>query len=102
MSPLLRLCRCGEAVERAPCPRCKQELAARKVDRSWRERQRRKRVVAAWVREHGYVCPGYGRPAHPASDLTADHITPRSGGGEHGPLRVLCRRCNSARGARRP
>ena len=33
-------------------------------------------------------------------DLTADHITPLARGGHPlGPLRVLCRRCNSRRGA---
>jgi 5-methylcytosine-specific restriction enzyme A len=33
-------------------------------------------------------------------DLTADHIIPLARGGHPlGPLRVLCRRCNSARGA---
>jgi 5-methylcytosine-specific restriction protein A len=33
------------------------------------------------------------------TDLTADHITPIAVGGDPlGPLRVLCRRCNSSRG----
>jgi 5-methylcytosine-specific restriction endonuclease McrA len=33
-----------------------------------------------------------------ATDLTADHITPLARGGHPlGPLRVLCRRCNSRR-----
>ena len=33
-------------------------------------------------------------------DLTADHITPIANGGHPlGPLRVLCRSCNSRRGA---
>jgi 5-methylcytosine-specific restriction endonuclease McrA len=32
-------------------------------------------------------------------DLTADHIVPVSEGGTHGPLRVLCRRCNTSRGS---
>jgi 5-methylcytosine-specific restriction endonuclease McrA len=99
MSPLLRVCGCGALVEHPPCPDCK--LRTRKPDRSWGERQRRKRTVAAWVRRNGWVCPGWGeRDAHPSRDLTADHITPRAHGGEHGPLRVLCRSCNSSRGAR--
>lgn len=46
------------------------------------------------------VCPGWDRPAHPSDDLTADHVLPRARGGEQGgPLRVLCRPCNSARQA---
>lgn len=33
-------------------------------------------------------------------DLTGDHITPLAQGGHPlGPLRVLCRRCNSSRGS---
>jgi 5-methylcytosine-specific restriction endonuclease McrA len=36
------------------------------------------------------------------TDLTADHITPRSRGGLNVPsnYRVLCRRCNGAKGAK--
>lgn len=34
------------------------------------------------------------------SDLTADHVIPVSQGGTNGPLRVLCRTCNSRRGDR--
>ena len=33
-------------------------------------------------------------------DLTADHIIPVIDGHGSGPLRVLCRACNSARGSR--
>jgi 5-methylcytosine-specific restriction endonuclease McrA len=36
-----------------------------------------------------------------ADDLTADHVVPLAVGGDPlGRLRVLCRRCNSGRGAR--
>jgi 5-methylcytosine-specific restriction endonuclease McrA len=104
MSPLLVVCQCGEFVERKPCPACAKKQAAgkRTRDRTWRERQRRKRAVDAWIRLHGHVCPGYQRPAHEAHDLTADHVHPRSHGGEHGRLEILCRACNSAKGARQP
>jgi 5-methylcytosine-specific restriction enzyme A len=71
------------------------------------ERQRRARAVAAHVAAHGYVCldcPYYQRthPADPVDNpLTADHVIPVGAGGpEGGPLRVLCRRGNSSRGAR--
>jgi len=58
------------------------------------------RAVADWRAKHGDVCPGYNRPPHPATDLTADHLLPRAqGGGPGSPLAVLCRSCNSARGA---
>jgi 5-methylcytosine-specific restriction endonuclease McrA len=62
------------------------------------EQRRRSEVVAAWVGEYGWLCPGWQRPPHPRRDLTADHVVPRSMGGEDGELRVLCRSCNSSRG----
>jgi 5-methylcytosine-specific restriction enzyme A len=34
------------------------------------------RVLRAWRGEHGDWCPGYVREAHPAIDLTADHVVP--------------------------
>jgi hypothetical protein len=48
--------------------------------------------------------PGYserpGRPAHPATDLTADHAGMVGlGAPAHGPLVVRCRSCNAARAA---
>jgi 5-methylcytosine-specific restriction enzyme A len=66
---------------------------------SYAEKQRRKAVVAAHVAKYGWVCPGYGRMLHPSRDLCADHLIPRVGGGEYGPLGVLCRSCNARRGA---
>jgi 5-methylcytosine-specific restriction protein A len=97
---------------RRACSVCRQSLAAderhghepqRKpapasARYSWAERKRRAETVAAWVLVHGWVCPGYGVPPHPASDLTADHLIPRSLGGEHGPLGVACAGCNARRG----
>ena len=42
------------------------------------------------------TCPGYGVPAHAATDLTLDHVIPLSrGGAVLGPTRVLCRGCNT-------
>ena len=35
------------------------------------------RVLRAWRGEHGDWCPGFGRPAHPARDLTVDHVVPK-------------------------
>ena len=55
-------------------------------------------VVRAWVREQGWVCPGWRRPAHPSRRLTADHVVPLARGGaalDRGNLAVLCVDCNS-------
>ena len=60
------------------------------------------RVLRAWRGEHGDWCPGYGRRAHRASDLTVDHVVPLAAGGaafDIGNTAVLCRSCNSTKGA---
>jgi 5-methylcytosine-specific restriction protein A len=60
------------------------------------------RVLRAWRGEHGDWCPGYQRPAHAAVDLTVDHVTPLAAGGapfDIGNTAVLCRSCNSSKGA---
>ena len=63
------------------------------------------RVLRAWRGQHGNWCPAYQRDAHPASDLTVDHVVPLAAGGA--PLAiancaVLCRSCNSTKGASAP
>jgi 5-methylcytosine-specific restriction protein A len=60
------------------------------------------RVLRAWRGEHGNWCPGYQRRAHPAVDLTVDHVVPLAAGGapfDIGNTAVLCRSCNSTKGA---
>jgi 5-methylcytosine-specific restriction protein A len=60
------------------------------------------RVLRAWRGEHGNWCPGYQRDAHPAADLTVDHVVPLAAGGasfDIGNCAVLCRSCNSTKGA---
>ncbi len=55
---------------------------------------------AAWVQDHGLVCPGWHRAQHTVNnirDLTGDHILPQNHGGRYGALRVLCLSCNSTR-----
>ena len=65
------------------------------------ESRRRKAVVESWRSRYGNVCPGFGRPPHVATDLTADHVVPIvAGGAPSGRLSVLCRSCNSRKGAR--
>ena len=63
------------------------------------------RVLRAWRGLHGEWCPGYQRDAHPASDLTTDHVVPLAAGGAPlaiGNCAVLCRSCNSTKGASEP
>jgi 5-methylcytosine-specific restriction protein A len=60
------------------------------------------RVLRAWRGEHGNWCPGYDRPPHAAADLTVDHVVPLAAGGapfDVGNTAVLCRSCNSTKGA---
>jgi 5-methylcytosine-specific restriction endonuclease McrA len=68
-------------------------------------RRHRAATVKAHVDEHDGMghCPGYGVPPHVVfpSELTADDVVPIARGGDPmQPLRVLCRSCNSRRGAR--
>lgn len=69
---------------------------------SWRERQYKRVTVENYIKQYGYLCPGYEVPPHIVgkdNPLTADHIVPKHAGGDpFGPLRVLCRKCNSRRG----
>ena len=60
------------------------------------------RVLRAWRGEHGNWCRAYQRDAHPAVDLTVDHVVPLAAGGapyDIGNTSVLCRSCNSTKGA---
>jgi len=68
--------------------------------RAWQ--RLRARVLRAWRGDRGNWCPGYQRPAHPAADLTVDHVIPLAAGGapfDIGNTAVLCRSCNSTKGA---
>ena len=107
---LLRPCiGCGTTVRgKARCRDC-QALAdrakrARRPDLDdHHERERRRRTVADHRAIVGDWCPGLPdqrRPAHPAADLTADHVKEVAKGGRpDGPLVVRCRSCNAARSA---
>lgn len=93
MSAVGRICKvCGDV-------NC---AAHRRVSPSYVQTQRRKAAVQDHIQAYGMYCPGWlNRPGHlvtPPNDLTADHIIPVArGGSEDGPLRVLCRSCNSAK-----
>ena len=70
-----------------------------KMARTAPERRRRAAAVAAHRAAHGDWCPGYQRPGHPATDLTADDVVPVSATGRPSEqLEVLCRSCNSRKG----
>ena len=58
------------------------------------------------IQEHGRVCHRCGKKIKKDVDLTVDHIKPRSKfpdlALDKSNLRVLCRQCNSRKGAREP
>lgn len=89
------------AIHQRQANRHRHRTTPTKATRTWSERKRRARAVDEHRAEHGDWCPGYQRPAHEATDLTADHIQSVAAGGRpDGPHQVLCRACNSAKGAR--
>ena len=108
---LLRPCiGCGRQVRgKARCVDCQGQAdrakRARRPDLDdAAERKRRARLVADHRATIGDWCPGVpelGRGAHPAANLSADHLVQVAAGGlETGPLIVRCIPCNSARSAR--
>jgi hypothetical protein len=80
------------------------KVAKRPDRKTYAETERRRRAVASWRATVGDWCPGVpelDRGAHPAANLTADHVIEVAAGGlESGPLVVRCGPCNSARSAR--
>ncbi|WP_072689296.1 HNH endonuclease [Rhodococcus marinonascens] len=87
---------------RAERERHQRQTTPTKRTRTWGEQKRRKAAVDRHRATVGNWCPGYQRPAHPAADLTADHIDEISlGGAPDGELQVCCRSCNSAKAGRR-
>ncbi len=95
--PLVRCPVCGELSRSAGrCRRC----AAVKKSRRNADAAAGAALVTAWRAEQGNWCPGWGRPGHQSSDLTASHrgsVADGAGGGFDG---VLCRGCNARRGRR--
>jgi 5-methylcytosine-specific restriction enzyme A len=106
--PAVKLCTvCGVVTSRAGS-RCTEH--ARQSNRSrhnalystpaWQRLSAR--VLRVWRGERGNWCPGYQRHAHRAADLTVDHVVPLAAGGapfDIGNTAVLCRSCNSTKGA---
>ena len=106
--PAVKLCTvCGVVTSRAGS-RCTEH--ARQSNRSrhnalystpaWQRLSAR--VLRVWRGERGNWCPGYQRHAHRAADLTVDDVVPLAAGGapfDIGNTAVLCRSCNSTKGA---
>lgn len=99
---------CGRLSYKPRCGNCMRahEKAYKKTARpayDYKERKRREAAVAAHRKDWGEVCFGWRRKPHPTSPdnpLTADHVKSVAAGGlESGELSVLCRSCNSAKGA---
>jgi len=88
------------------CQRKRDQAKAKRRPDLHNDRAERRRRAAA-VAEHratvGDWCPGVpelGRAAHPAANLSADHVVEVAAGGPvFGPLVVRCGPCNSARSA---
>lgn len=99
--PPRRCVRCRQLV--AAGVRCECAGATTKRGYTNAERVRRARAVADHLEAYGPVCPGWRREMHevqPAT-LTADHVLAVAAGGtQDGALQVLCRSCNSSKGAR--
>lgn len=95
---------CGTLTRQSRCPTHQRATAAAKRATRPRlpgETARRAATVAQWRATYGDWCPGWQRPGHHASDLTADHVQAVAAGGlETGALSVLCRACNGTKGAR--
>jgi 5-methylcytosine-specific restriction protein A len=110
MTGLPRTCLgCGTRIPSGSrCTRCATKV--QRVKRAVRpytaaEKARRAAAVEQWRATHGDTCPGWGdREPHAVvapNILTADHVVPyAAGGSDDGPLSVLCRSCNGAKGAR--
>ncbi|MDF3308727.1 hypothetical protein P3H15_27290 [Rhodococcus sp. T2V] len=86
---------------RAERDRHQRRTTPTKVTRTYAEQKRRKAAVDTHRAKYGDWCPGYARPPHTATDLTADHIDEISlGGAPGGQLQVYCRSCNSSKAGR--
>jgi 5-methylcytosine-specific restriction protein A len=73
----------------------------RRPDYDSAERSRRAETVRVHREVAGDWCPGWNRPAHQATDLTAEHPVEVAAGGAEGQEHVvLCRSCNSSKGGR--
>jgi 5-methylcytosine-specific restriction protein A len=97
LMPMLKLCTCGALVQRTPCPTCRRSKERKRgttTQRGLGADHQRLRAIA--IARHPY-CSECGA----TEDLTADHIIPRSKGGQNvlSNYRVLCGHHNYSKGA---
>lgn len=97
---------CGDPSDQPRCPRHTRVKRNYSAPYDAQHLKLKKRAVAAWVRIHGWTCPGWKRPAHPIFEngLEGEHIIPRSLrpdlAYEPSNYGVLCRSCNARKGNR--
>lgn len=87
------------------CRKCAPAVEARRHNPAYDTpewRRKRAAAIAAHVRVHGWVCPGYQRAPHPSRDLTADHPIALAIGGSllEQETPAMCRSCNARKGSR--
>lgn len=88
---------CRAITQASRCPACRRRHKARRNADAPAARA----AVRAHIAEHGPICPGWQRLAHPSTDLTADHLVAFADGGTLADgHQVLCRSCNASRGRR--
>ena len=102
--------RCGALVDSNRCTACTRTVSrtttnAKRARRPYTpaEQARRADTVRDWVAQQGAVCPGWQRPPHAVDpgQLTADHPHAVAAGGQESQAHsVLCRSCNSSKGAK--
>lgn len=107
--PERRCLDCGgpTSIMHSRCPECRRAKERRHHNRQYDDpdwRRASAAAIAAWVKVHGWVCPGFGVPAHPSRDLTAGHGVALANGGDLVQDRIIveCRSCGGRRGADRP
>ena len=95
---------CGRLTKRTRCLTCtkaydqtRRPSATERYGPGWAARHRAAVQAEPWC--HNPTCP-YPDAGSDANPLTADHTTPASLGGAGSVLVVLCKRCNSGKGAR--
>lgn len=103
---------CGAITATSPCTACKRARGRRRergrpsptqrgYGAPWR--RLRARVLDAWIRDNGEICPGFRcrpHPPWPGNPLTVDHIVAKIDGGtdDLDNLAVLCKSCQGRKG----
>ena len=73
---------CGKVSQQRKCEIHRNIIRKRKPRSiSHKQKKYRKDVVNRHIQMNGYICTGWKRPPHFATDLTADHPLPTSKGG---------------------